>query len=174
MPVVFLGTCTFDGFSVFSSLLILIFTRVHQNSNFFKNFVSTGSKLVASTHRDGTSAYRVNQKGNVGACTGCPHASRRRKIGKVDAQSSRLREEERHRHSGRGKPAKRGGNSIPPLNRVTRLVGDNDIYARQVYDVCGPPPMDHPYTFLLFLGREKERQIKREKSVENSPRGSVP
>lgn len=29
----------------------------------------------------------------------------------------------------------RGNESDPPLNRVTRPAGDNDIYARQVYDV---------------------------------------
>ena len=73
-----------------------------------------------------------------------------------------------NRQGGHAEQRKRGGNSIQPLNRVTRPVGDNDIYARRVYDVCGPPPMDHSYTLSFSpLDRGKER--------ENSPRGgSVP
>lgn len=48
----------------------------------------------------------------------------------------------------------KGDESDPPLNRVTWPAGDNDIYARQVYDVWSA-------THELRVGRRRRRSKKR-------------
>lgn len=99
--------------------------------------------------RDSLSRVWHKSKRKVGVCgLSAVLAPHKRKIAKVDAASYWKKKEA---DGGKGK-APRVREFDPPLNRVTRPVGDNDIYARQVYDVWSATRGSR----ICFQGKKKD------------------